>query len=143
MVIPVMDHLDQHLATSAVKLSLPTSIRAAATLGKRSLNKYYTKTDHTEVYRIAMGKSSLSPYLPCFNSPCLVVLHPRHKLDYFKTAGWDDEWIETARNIVREEFERTYKVSDAAEPSSASDTEDNAGSNKVSSIVQIIVLFTL
>jgi hypothetical protein len=89
-----------------------------------------------------MGKSSLSPYLPCFNSPCLVVLHPHHKLDYFKTAGWDDEWIETARNIVCEEFERSYKVSDAAE-SSASDTEDNAGSNKVSSIVQIIVLFTL
>jgi hypothetical protein len=52
-----MDHLDQHLATSALDLSLPTSIRAAATLGKRTLNKYYTMTDLSEVYRIAMGKA--------------------------------------------------------------------------------------
>jgi hypothetical protein len=51
-----MDHLDQHLATSALYLALPASIRAAATLGKRTLNKYYTMTDHSEVYRIAMGK---------------------------------------------------------------------------------------
>ena len=51
-----MDHLDQHLATSALDLALPASIRAAATLGKRTLNKYYTMTDHSEVYRIAMGK---------------------------------------------------------------------------------------
>ncbi len=101
MVIPIMDHLDQHLATSAIKLSLPASICAAASLGKHSLNKYYTMTDQMEVYWIAMGKSSLSLYLPCFNSLCLVVLHPCHKLDYFKTARWDDKWIETARNIVR------------------------------------------
>ena len=37
-----------------------------------------------------------------------VVLHPSHKLDYFKSAGWDDEWRETAVKIVRTEFERTY-----------------------------------
>ena len=51
-----MDHLDQHLATSALDLSLPASIRAAATLGKRTLNQYYMMTDHSEVYWIAMGK---------------------------------------------------------------------------------------
>lgn len=51
-----MDHLDQHLATSALNFELPASIRAAATLGKRTLNKYYTMTDHSEIYRIAMGK---------------------------------------------------------------------------------------
>jgi len=51
-----MVHLDQHLATSALDLALPASIRAAATLGKHTLNKYYTMTDHSEVYRIAMGQ---------------------------------------------------------------------------------------
>ena len=51
-----MDHLDQHLATSALNLALPASIRAATTLGKRTLNKYYMMTDHSEVYRIVMGK---------------------------------------------------------------------------------------
>ena len=41
-----------------------------------------------------------------------LVLHPRHKLHYFKTAGWEDTWIETARTIVREEFDRTYAFMD-------------------------------
>ncbi|KAF9561572.1 hypothetical protein CPC08DRAFT_600203, partial [Agrocybe pediades] len=55
-----------------------------------TLNKYYNATDHSEVYRIAM------------------VLHPRHKLSYFKKAGWKDSWIQTAEDIVRAEYERTY-----------------------------------
>ena len=41
-----------------------------------------------------------------------LVLHPRHKLHYFKTAGWEEEWIDTAHNIVREEFDRTYAFMD-------------------------------
>lgn len=41
-----------------------------------------------------------------------VVLHPRHKLHYFKTAGWKKSWIETAHAIVREEFDRTYAFMD-------------------------------
>ena len=51
-----MDHLDQHLATSALDLALPASIRATTALGKHTLNKYYMLTDHSEVYRIVMGK---------------------------------------------------------------------------------------
>ena len=39
-----------------------------------------------------------------------VVQHPRHKLNYFKAAKWDKEWIDTARQIVREEYEHTYKA---------------------------------
>jgi hypothetical protein len=31
---------------------------------------------------------------------------------YFKTAGWEDEWVETARAIVRDEFDRTYAFMD-------------------------------
>jgi hypothetical protein len=37
-----------------------------------------------------------------------LVLHPRHKLQYFKDIGWEDDWIKTARDIVRAEFERKY-----------------------------------
>ena len=36
------------------------------------------------------------------------MLHPWHKLAYFKTAGWEDEWINAAENIVRAEFNHTY-----------------------------------
>lgn len=38
----------------------------------------------------------------------LTVLHPRHKLQYFRDANWDDEWIATATGIIRDEFERAY-----------------------------------
>lgn len=55
-VIPAMDHIDTSLATAIKDLSNPSSIRAALGVGKKMLNKYYNKTDHSEVYRIAMGK---------------------------------------------------------------------------------------
>jgi hypothetical protein len=43
-----------------------------------------------------------------FTHHSLAVLHPRHKLEYFKAQKWEDEWIHAARNIVREEFDRSY-----------------------------------
>lgn len=36
------------------------------------------------------------------------VLHSSHKLTYFRNTNWSDEWIETAREILRDEFERSY-----------------------------------
>ncbi|KIM35200.1 hypothetical protein M413DRAFT_46116, partial [Hebeloma cylindrosporum] len=65
-VIPAMDHIDEYLATASRDVKYSGAIHAALTLRKKTLNRYYDKTDHSEVYRIAM------------------VLHPRHKLHYFK-----------------------------------------------------------
>jgi len=50
----------------------------------------------------------------------LPVLHPRHKLNYFKKAGWEDSWIEAAHNIVHTEFDETYAFMDI---DAAPDTE--------------------
>ncbi len=55
-----MDHIDSVLTnailtgTSKNHKLLP-SIKAALAIGKRTLNRYYDKTDHSEVFRIAMG----------------------------------------------------------------------------------------
>jgi len=38
------------------------------------------------------------------------VLHPRHKLTYFKNQDWPQDWINTALEIVREEFNRRYRA---------------------------------
>ncbi|KAG2355081.1 hypothetical protein BDR07DRAFT_1178345, partial [Suillus spraguei] len=57
---------------------------------KRTLNRYYSHTDKSEVYRIAM------------------VLHLQHKLVYFEQAIWDTDWIATAANIVREQYHQSY-----------------------------------
>jgi hypothetical protein len=33
-------------------------------------------------------------------------------LKYFEKAGWSNDWIETARQIVQDEFDRTYAFMD-------------------------------
>ena len=45
------------------------------------------------------------------------VLHPHHKLAYFRSARWDFEWIETAHKIVELEYEQNYKNLDVIEDS--------------------------
>ena len=110
-----MDHLDSHLLNAASNPKYSIAMKAALSIGKKTLNRYYDKTDHSEVFRIAMGKPHLMFSL--FLSDIVLqytVLHPRHKLQYFKNANWLPEWIDIAKNIVREEFERSYASGDVA-----------------------------
>ncbi|PPQ84552.1 hypothetical protein CVT26_002899 [Gymnopilus dilepis] len=54
-VIPAMDHIDKVLASasdSPYQFSL--AICAALAISKNVMNRYYNKTDHSEVYQIAM-----------------------------------------------------------------------------------------
>lgn len=53
-----MDHIDRYLATASTDKKYEPSIQAALTVGKRLLNKYYSSTDKSEVYRLAMSKSN-------------------------------------------------------------------------------------
>ncbi|KAI4518011.1 hypothetical protein K525DRAFT_180728, partial [Schizophyllum commune Loenen D] len=89
-VIPAMDRLDTELATFCIDNSLEPAIRAAAKLAKSTLNRYYSLTDESDVYRIAM------------------VLHPRHKLQYFRKQGWEDAWVTAAEIITRTTWEDEY-----------------------------------
>ncbi|KAG2340506.1 hypothetical protein BDR05DRAFT_842561, partial [Suillus weaverae] len=77
-VILVMDLIDEKLTTLSLNEQFLLLICAAVGLAKKTLNHYYELTDTSEVYRIAM------------------ILHPCHKLAYFKLAKWADEWIQTA-----------------------------------------------
>lgn len=38
----------------------------------------------------------------------LTVLHPRHKLQYFRDAGWQEDWIVTAETLLRNRFRTGY-----------------------------------
>ncbi|KAL7280543.1 hypothetical protein ACG7TL_005475 [Trametes sanguinea] len=66
------------------------SICAALSLAKKTLVKYYNLTDSVNTYRIAM------------------VLHPRYKTAYFKKLNWTRLWIESARKLVRNEYDQVY-----------------------------------
>jgi hypothetical protein len=54
-----MDHIDAHLATAAIENNYPLAIKASLAIGKKTLNRYYDKTDQSEVFRIAMSMNSL------------------------------------------------------------------------------------
>lgn len=54
-VIPAIDHVDNHFAMAAVDNKYNPAIQAALAMGKDLLNKYYNKTDHSDLYRIAIS----------------------------------------------------------------------------------------
>ena len=57
MVIPVMDYIDEVFTTGMLqKDTLDLAIRATVGLAKKTLNKYYERTDASKLYRIAMGE---------------------------------------------------------------------------------------
>ncbi len=60
------------------------------------------------------------------------VLHPHHKLQYFEDIGWEEDWIKTARDIVRAEFEHKYIFLEV---------KDVPTSRKVCVFIQICGLF--
>ncbi|KAE9396685.1 hypothetical protein BT96DRAFT_824286 [Gymnopus androsaceus JB14] len=63
-VIPMMDAIDDFLSSS-LRRQLHNAVKAALKLGQATLNQYYSCTDESNVYCIAM------------------VLHPQFKLNYF------------------------------------------------------------
>ena len=70
-----------------------------------------------------MGKPHLMNSLSLSNIVLqYTVLHPQHKLQYFKNANWLPGWIKIAKNIVREVFKCLYASGDveAVDPESVS-----------------------
>ncbi|EIW58933.1 uncharacterized protein TRAVEDRAFT_104594, partial [Trametes versicolor FP-101664 SS1] len=56
-VIPAMDHIDAHLTTASHdEQAFDSALRISAGLAQRTLNKYYSFTDDSTTYRIAMSK---------------------------------------------------------------------------------------
>lgn len=104
-----MDVLDKEFLAYSRNRNFTSAICAAVLLAKQTLNRYYSLTDSSEVYQIAM------------------ILHPRHKLTYFKNTGWESEWIKTVEALVCNEFEFSYAASEHyssdAEPADASDEQ--------------------
>jgi hypothetical protein len=57
-----MDKIDKKLATYANDTSKPVAIRVATVLAKKTMNRYYSSTDHSDVYRIAMSECNALYY---------------------------------------------------------------------------------
>ena len=90
-----------------LKTTTPSQSRLPLPLEKKTLNRYYDKTDQSEVFRIAMSMIRFFMFYLHY-SHLFLVLHPRHKLTYFENADWPDDWIKKAKEIVRAQFELSY-----------------------------------
>ena len=118
MVIPSMDYLDEVFTNGILKKDLlHPAICAAIGLGKKTLNHYYSLTDSSELYRIAMGKPHTTINAFTCSHSYLIVLHLRHKLEYFKSAGWRPQWIATACKLVQDRYNESYATYSIAEDS--------------------------
>ena len=102
-----MDWLHKTLNPQTKKMCHP-SILISMKLAQKKMNQYYSKTDLSSVYRIAMGDVMVlaSWHRLTISS---AVLHPGLKLEYFWQHEWDKEWIDMAENLVREEYAVNYQ----------------------------------
>ena len=55
-IIPVMDKMHDELIKAAENKQYSSPLQAALSMGEWLLNKYYSFTDHPEIYCIAMSK---------------------------------------------------------------------------------------
>lgn len=105
-----MDHIDEVLTTGATTQKFSPAVKAALSMGKLTLNRYYSKTDDSDIYRVAMGMCFSTGYLTSTETCIDLVLHPGNKTHYFNVLGWEQEWIEAAVQIVRERWNEKYKT---------------------------------
>ncbi|KDQ08367.1 hypothetical protein BOTBODRAFT_118701, partial [Botryobasidium botryosum FD-172 SS1] len=88
-VIPMIDDLHEWLE-KAVATSPHRSIVHAAQCGLAGLNKYYSLTDETHMYRFSL------------------LLHPNYKTDYMKDQEWKQVWINESLRLLREVWKEDY-----------------------------------
>ena len=111
-------------ATKDVTLSMP--VRLAAARGVAMLNKYYSKTDESIMFRLAMSKSNQTDnhLLWLMQCPCGgPVLHPKYKTNYFVVHEWEAEWIAVAKQLLLEYWESYYKPEASAATKNASSSQ--------------------
>ncbi|KAF8590830.1 hypothetical protein K439DRAFT_1328930 [Ramaria rubella] len=96
-VIPVLDRLTAALELVVDDQSKPLSICHGAKNVLKVVDKYYSCTDDSHIYRVAM------------------IMHPRYKLDYFHAKEWPQDWIDMALSIACQIWCNEYKKQGSTE----------------------------
>ncbi|OAV87409.1 hypothetical protein PTTG_29443 [Puccinia triticina 1-1 BBBD Race 1] len=86
-----INQITEHLSTAISGSKYPPALKNACRIGLQITNKYYSLTDASPLYRIA------------------IVLHPSFWDKYFKLVNWEPEWISEAVRLMREMWVNYYK----------------------------------
>ncbi|EFP81953.2 uncharacterized protein PGTG_08202 [Puccinia graminis f. sp. tritici CRL 75-36-700-3] len=89
---------------AAINSNYPPALKNACRVGLKITNKYYSLTDTSPLYRIA------------------ILLHPSFKDEYFKIAKWEPKWIAEAIRLAHEMWASNYKPQPLTPASSAPTT---------------------
>ncbi|KAH9468971.1 hypothetical protein Pst134EA_033377 [Puccinia striiformis f. sp. tritici] len=97
-VVVFIDQITEHLSTIIREPKYPPALRNACRIGLKLTNKYYSLTDSSPLYRIA------------------ILLHPSFKDEYFKLAAWEPEWIAEAIRLAQDMWVTHYKPRPVSTP---------------------------
>ncbi|KIJ43404.1 hypothetical protein M422DRAFT_119269, partial [Sphaerobolus stellatus SS14] len=89
-VIPIHDIIHTSLNKICEEEKLLKAIRITTSNGFEISDKYYSLTDDSIVYHVAM------------------VMHPSYKLAYFKQQQWEKEWMDRVLEIVNGIWKNRY-----------------------------------
>jgi len=103
-----MDQITSNLNHQTGKVYHP-SLVAAMKLTCKKMDQYYSLTNSSHVYHIAM------------------ILHPSMKLNYFCNQKWEKDWIEQARALVWKVYAVKYEKATEASTSQDSTTKGDDG----------------
>ena len=73
------------------------------------LNKYYSLTDESVIYHIAMSGFLIFSWLGYLSFLVVLVLHPHYKTTYFSHAKWPQQWITNAESLATKVWTEKYK----------------------------------
>ncbi|OAV87198.1 hypothetical protein PTTG_06221, partial [Puccinia triticina 1-1 BBBD Race 1] len=90
-IVVFIDQITKHLSTAISGSKYPPALKNACQIGLKIMNKYYSLTDNSPLYRIA------------------IILHPLFRDKYFKLLRWEPEWIAEAIRLARKMWVKFYK----------------------------------
>jgi hypothetical protein len=90
-VIPTMDALHRRLTDFKRNNQVSKAVRQGCERGIAVLNKYYSKTDESALYRTAL------------------LLHPGYRVAYLRSQAWPADWIDEAIALGRQLWETLYR----------------------------------
>ncbi|KAJ3817739.1 hypothetical protein F5880DRAFT_1466505, partial [Lentinula raphanica] len=104
-VIPIIDVLNKKLEAAVANTALPLVVRRGVQRAIMVLDKYYSRTDESIMWKTAM------------------LFHPKYRRNYFEHAGWEYNWINTAVFTAREIWTTHYRVATPSRATSSAPSQ--------------------
>ncbi|OCF79082.1 hypothetical protein I204_01027 [Kwoniella mangroviensis CBS 8886] len=104
MVIPYIDQVTSLLDTLIANDTAPIVVRTGACIASNLMSSYYSKTDQSLIYRLA------------------ILLHPSMRMKHLKDQKWLQSWQDQAEKLLRDVY-ATYESDDQGPIAASSPAE--------------------